>query len=362
MYRASMLEAVPGMEEVCISCHAEKPVLVAIKGDANSYYKKIRLPFIVEAMEGFRQITRDEVGTEAVTLLRKFQWKRGFFGGSVEARTGRIVTFTLGNAQDGLVFEIRDAAFASIAGVVIELLYPGMGAVMSEVVCGLVASWFEYRINKSCTSLIAAGLLPSAATSPAPYFASVGHVDDMGTVSRTHCASCCLEYQQHCLPREIGYGLKGQGEMFRFLVAVIDTTEGRLKLHPYNANWEFAVGKSSEQAVVRARPCLGYEQWSRPQLHSYVAQKMASHRHVLRDPDISQQRILLLADVLLACEILRLEYPLRLVYKVWRALPPNRTDSAVKELRCALKNAVKHGAEGLHPADFLLKRFGLVHQ
>ena len=76
MERAGMLTQI-GNGEVCVACTAAKPPLVGLKGDAKSYYKRVRLGYILEAMGFFRQLTWEEVGIENVTLLRKAKW-RGF--------------------------------------------------------------------------------------------------------------------------------------------------------------------------------------------------------------------------------------------------------------------------------------------
>ena len=70
-----MAEGEAEREGRCQGCEEEKPELVAAKGDARSYYKRIRLPAILAAAEFFMALAREETGFETVTLLRRLRWR-----------------------------------------------------------------------------------------------------------------------------------------------------------------------------------------------------------------------------------------------------------------------------------------------
>ena len=56
MERSGMLTQI-GSGDACVACTATKPPLVGLKGDAKSYYKRVRLRSILEAITFFRQLT-----------------------------------------------------------------------------------------------------------------------------------------------------------------------------------------------------------------------------------------------------------------------------------------------------------------
>ena len=45
---------------------------------------------------------------------------------------------------------------------------------------------------------------------------------------------------------------------------------------------------------------------------------------------------LVVADVLVACELIRLGYAPKALYRAWRAIPPMKMDAAVTQVRDAL--------------------------
>ena len=75
-------------------------------------------------------------------------------------------------------------------------LFPAMGSSMSEVVCSLVAAFYEYRFDARTHKLISEGFLPRGTVRVPDFVKSLGHVDDFLSQSRIHCRVCLNRVQQ----------------------------------------------------------------------------------------------------------------------------------------------------------------------
>ena len=176
-------------------------------------------------------------------------------------------------------------------------------------------------------------------------------------VQKSKIHSGAAAYQQHLMPEHIGYGVKGEGPVFRLLQSVVDLRHSAPRLYPYNPNVLFALGQESEQVVVRCRPNVGYGQWTHAGLTSYVRQRMASHRQVVRGTSAWEFEALVTADAAVAAELLRLNYSVESLRRIWCGIPPERQDRAAVAVREALKSVKKRAPED--PIHDFWRHFGI---
>jgi hypothetical protein len=265
------------------------------------------------------------------------------------------VSMTSDEMKNGIVFEASEGNLYLIGGLIIELCYPAMGGGMSEILCGLVAGFYEATIHNKCVDLALASLC-IAGRSVRECFACLGHVDDCLATSKCFCAQCCFCFLQWLLPACIGYELKAAGRSFRMLHCSLLFAEGRISAFPRNPNVRYALALDASQVHATGRPVVGNVRWTHRQLQGYARQRIASSRQVIRGQSDGEVRSLVTADRLLCLELERLGYPLKEIYQIWRALPPNRCDRAARVVRSELQILAKH------PADLAQVRCALGEQ
>ena len=224
---------------------------------------------------------------------------------------------------------------------------------MSEILCTLVTGYHEYRIDSRIPQMVQEGLVPPGTETVVGMFQSLGHVDDLLTLSGTHCGECVDRFQQHLLP-EIGYTCKGKGRKFRYLQMCLEFFGLCIRCTPHNPNEAFGRGTEEVQEVARGRPCVGYGAWTYMETRNYVLQKLSAHRQVAPGQRDSAQEIVLRVDRLVVAEVLRLGYKAHRMYRIWRSLPPSRTDAAVKLVRAELRQMRR--MESGKVADVLAQR------
>lgn len=108
------------------------------------------------------------------------------------------------------------------------------------------------------------------------------------------------------------------------------------------------MGISDTQAVARIPPNLGSTGWAKGQIRSYVRQRMAVTRQIIKGRTAEDRHATLVADTLLALELIRLGYGAGKIVKAWETIAPEKTDDAVRELRTQLRQWAreeKHGEE-----------------
>jgi len=339
--KVRLLKSMPGCVDMCMRCNAAKQPLVGVRGDANSYYKRITEERIVTAAKFLCSTITKHTGLSSVTLLRKKKW-HGFIGGTLAAisRDRYIVSFE--ELIQTLLFELKYGTLGCVCGVVIRLKYAPMGGKLSEVLCSLVAVHYEVMAAKGWKDLVRCHFIPQIATNLQEWIMSLGHVDDLLSISRVLCVDCLTLFQQRLLPEEVGYGVKGSGWCFRFLQAVLIFRGHDVMSIPFNPNAPFALGEDQNQAVARIRPVLGFADWSQANLRSYIRQKLATNRQATGGGSEEERETMLSgADWLIATELHRLGYSWRSLNKVWAALQPAKSDKSTYQVRQWIRRTLK---------------------
>jgi len=313
--------------------------MIGVGGDANSYYKNIRLPYVLAAADFFTTLAFNETGESSVTLLKSAHLQ-GFVGGSIESRARNRIVVLMAEMRQGLEFEIGVAGVFIMCELIIRLRFPGMGALLSEIVCSLVASHFECVVRNSCENLIFHKILPPGSSSTESWLQSIGHVGDLLTVTKSHCASCTHLYQQSLLPARVGYGRKQAGILVKFLHAMLLFSEEHVDFAPTNPNLLFALGLSARQTRARGRPNVGFNAWTRTELRGFIRQRLSAHRQTTKNDNEVSLAVLYLADKLLSMELEKLGYSKKALYAVWRGIPPGKTDDAIRIVRDELKQGI----------------------
>ena len=85
---------------------------------------------------------------------------------------------------------------------------------------------------------------------------------------------------------------------------------------------------------------------------------MATHRQLVPCRCEADLDALIVADILVVCELLRWGYTPKALYRVWRAVPPTRSDQAVEQVRHALK-IIRKTTSTAAPS-WLIDHFGLT--
>ncbi len=171
--RVSEIECPPEWESRCVCCKKLKKPKHAIRGDANSYYTRIRRERIVAAIDYFLDRAQHEFGTQTVTLLRKAKY-RGFLGGSQGCQERDRVVLKFEELRQGLLFEVDHLNIASFAEYTLRLKYPPMGGILSETICTIVASHWECCLDDLTPHLVACQMIPASASRASAFVASVG--------------------------------------------------------------------------------------------------------------------------------------------------------------------------------------------
>lgn len=120
---------------------------------------------------------------------------------------------------------------------------------------------------------------------------------------------------------------------------------------PFNAKISFARGQSDKQEVARICPYLGGNGRPFDRLRSFIRQKLAGHRQIMRPTEgLGIWEQVEECDFLVVAELTRLGYPLKWVDKALSGLPPVKNDVAVKGIRSRVRVAIRElrGANTTH--------------
>ncbi len=82
---------------------------------------------------------------------------------------------------------------------------------------------------------------------------------------------------------------------------------------------------------------------------------MAAHGQLIPGGTEADLEVLAVTDILVVCELLRLGYAAKSLYRVWRGMPPMKSDTAVTLVRDALKVVGK--TEATEAASWLIDHF-----
>ena len=132
------------------------------------------------------------------------------------------------------------------------------------------------------------------------------HVDDALLTSLILCSGCLLRGIQALYPSDVGVSLEEEGEVLKFLQAVVDCTDYQNpRIFPYMANVEFSLGLALHQNHCRIGKFLHPTITPFSAFKVFVTGQLLSHNHIFK----YQGHIFLLHLFILLAEFFRLNYP-----------------------------------------------------
>ena len=217
---AKKLKRHPRFRSRCVKCGCEKSSLTGIKGDARSYYKRVKVRRVIAAMKYCFKKARDEATFDTIILLRKARW-RASIGGSAEARVRDRIVLRFEEMERVLRFVLQEGGYAVCCGLVIQAVFPTMGSALSEIVSALVAVHCGILLEEHREEFIADGFLTPECESGWEFIHGLGHVDDLLLQSTCLCAKCLHLAQQKFTPEtrlaERGPNSKERSVFFKVL-------------------------------------------------------------------------------------------------------------------------------------------------